>query len=89
MQADLDRILGETPPDQWTYDTHYNPLMNSLVGAVINEALRLFTVLPVIPKYVPPTGPPISITIDGHVHPLPPDTVAFINTSATHRHPQY
>ncbi|THC87717.1 hypothetical protein EYZ11_012839 [Aspergillus tanneri] len=89
MQADLDRILQDTPPDQWTYDAHFNPLINSLVGAVINEALRLFTVLPVIPKYVPPTGPPVSITIDGQVHPLPPDMIAFINTSAIHRHPQY
>ncbi|KAE8137314.1 cytochrome P450 [Aspergillus pseudotamarii] len=89
MQADLDRILQDTPPDQWTYDAHFNPLMNSLVGAVINETLRLFTVLPVIPKYVPPTGPPVSIIIDSQVHPLPPGTVAFVNTSATHRHPQY
>lgn len=89
MQAELDRILGDTPPNQWTYDAHFNPLMNSLVGAVINEALRLFTVIPVIPKYVPATGPPISINIDDHVHPLPPDTVAFISTSATHRHPHY
>lgn len=89
MQVDLDRILGDTPPDQWTYGAHYNPLMNSLVGAVINEALRLFTVLPVIPKYVPPRGAPIFIKVEDHVHPLLPDTIAFINTSATHRHPQY
>ncbi|PCG89216.1 Cytochrome P450, E-class, group I [Penicillium occitanis (nom. inval.)] len=89
MQADLDRILGDTPPEQWTYDAYYNPLMNSRVGAVINEALRLFTVVPVIPKYVPPTGPEVSITVDGHVHLLPRDTVAFVNTSATHHHPKY
>ncbi|KAE8407188.1 cytochrome P450 [Aspergillus pseudonomiae] len=89
MQADLDRILQDTPPDQWTYDAHFNPLMNSLVGAVISEALRLFTVLPVIPKYVPPTGPPVSIIIDNQAHPLPQGMVAFVNTSATHRHPQY
>ncbi|KAJ5636928.1 uncharacterized protein N7484_010241 [Penicillium longicatenatum] len=89
MQVDLDRILQDTPPDQWTYEAHFSPLMKSRVGAVINETLRLFTVLPVIPKYVPPTGPPVSVTVQGCVHPLPRDTIAFVNTSATHRHPHY
>ncbi|BCR97991.1 cytochrome P450 [Aspergillus luchuensis] len=89
LQSDLDAILGNTPPIHWTYDTHYEPLMHSLVGAVIKEALRLFTVLPVLPKYVSPYGPPIPIVVSGQSHPLPPGTVAFVNTSATHRHPQY
>ncbi|KAJ5938242.1 hypothetical protein N7454_004584 [Penicillium verhagenii] len=89
MQADMDRIVGDTSPSEWSYEAHYKPLMNSLVGAVINEALRLFTVLPVLPKYVPPSGPPIPITVQGQTHPLPPATIAFVNTSATHRHPRY
>ncbi|KAJ5709630.1 hypothetical protein N7493_009921 [Penicillium malachiteum] len=89
MQDDLDRILQDTPLNQWTYEAHFNPLMKSRVGAVINEALRLFTVIPVIPKYVPPTGPPVSVNVEGCVHSLPADTITFINTSATHRHPKY
>ncbi|KAJ6007871.1 hypothetical protein N7540_011847 [Penicillium herquei] len=89
MQRDIDLILGDTPPEQWTYDVHYKPLMNSLVGGVINETLRLFTVLPVLPKYVAPSGPPIPIIVQGESHPVPPGTVAFVNTSATHRHPKY
>ncbi|KAJ5721216.1 cytochrome P450 [Penicillium malachiteum] len=70
MQTDIDSILGDTPQERWTYDLHYKPLMNSLVGGVINE-----TLLPII--------------IQGQTHPLPPGTVAFVNTSATHRHPEY
>ncbi|GKZ27117.1 hypothetical protein AbraIFM66951_004165 [Aspergillus brasiliensis] len=89
LQSDLDDILDNTPPSDWTYDRHYEPLMNSLAGAVIREALRLFTVLPVLPKYVSPSGPAIPIVVSGQSHPLPPGTVAFVNTSATHRHPQY
>ncbi|EHA18942.1 hypothetical protein ASPNIDRAFT_54126 [Aspergillus niger ATCC 1015] len=89
VQSDLDKILENTPPSHWSYDTHYEPLMRSLVGAVIKEALRLFTVLPVLPKYVPPSGPAIPIVVSGQSHPLPPGTVAFVNTSATHRHPHY
>ncbi|GLA25232.1 hypothetical protein AnigIFM63326_001849 [Aspergillus niger] len=89
VQSDLDKILENTPPSHWSYDTHYEPLMRSLVGAVIKEALRLFTVLPVLPKYVPPSGPAIPIVVSSQSHPLPPGTVAFVNTSATHRHPHY
>lgn len=89
MQADLDRIYEELPPQQWSYDAHYSAAMESLVGGVINEALRLFTVLPVLPKCVPPNGPWCSIQIEEQPHPLVSRTLAFVNTSATHRHPGY
>jgi cytochrome P450 len=89
MQRDLDRLLGDTSPDTWSYDNNYSALMQGTVGAVINEALRLFTVIPVLPKCVPPGGPWLSITVKGQRHPLPPNTIALVNTSATHRHPEH
>ncbi|KAL7912262.1 cytochrome P450 [Trichoderma velutinum] len=89
MQSDLDRLLGQTSPDTWSYDENYSALMHSAVGAVINETLRLFTVIPVLPKCVPPNGPWLSITVKGQRHPLPPNTIALANTSATHRHPKH
>ncbi|XDG04703.1 hypothetical protein ABKA04_004318 [Annulohypoxylon sp. FPYF3050] len=89
MQRDLDSILGNTCPDTWSYDENYSALMQTTVGAVINEALRLFTVIPVLPKRVPPEGPWLSITVKGERHPLPPNTIALANTSATHRHPEH
>ncbi|KUI67226.1 Cytochrome P450 3A2 [Cytospora mali] len=89
MQRDLDRLLGQTSPDTWSYDEHYSVLMQTTVGAVINEALRLFSVIPVLPKCVPPKGPWLSINVKGQCHPLPPNTIALTNTSATHRHPTY
>lgn len=89
MQRDLDRLLGPAAPDTWSYDEHYGPLMQTTVGAVINEALRLFSVIPILPKCVPPDGSWLSISVKGKLHPLPPNTIALINTSATHRHPTY
>lgn len=50
LQMDTDRILSDCPNDQWSYETHFSSLMESLVGAVINETLRLYTVLPFILK---------------------------------------
>ncbi|PYH91563.1 cytochrome P450 [Aspergillus ellipticus CBS 707.79] len=89
LQHTLDTIVGDFPSSEWTYDAHYKPLMNSLLGGIINEALRLFTVLPVLPKHVPENGPAIPVTVKGNVHAVPAGTVAFVNTSATHRHPRY
>ncbi|GAP88716.1 putative cytochrome P450 [Rosellinia necatrix] len=99
LQRDLDRLLPGD--DDWSCDAHHHAaLMRSTAGAVVHEALRLFTVLPVLPKRVLPP-PPLSpgsdsgdgswahITVDGRRHPLPPGTVALVNTSATHRHPKY
>lgn len=87
MQRDLDRILGQTCPDAWSYDEHYSTLMRSTVGATINEALRLFSVIPILPKRVPPDESWLSIRVKDRRHPLPPNTIALIHTSATHRHP--
>ncbi|PLB51305.1 cytochrome P450 [Aspergillus steynii IBT 23096] len=89
MQSDLDSIFGNSPADKWSFDTHHRPLMTSLVGAVINEALRLYTLIPVLPKCVPLDSQGIPIVVRGESHRLPPGLVALVNTSAMHRHPRY
>lgn len=89
MQRDLDRVLGRAPPDAWSYDGHYGALMQTAVGAVVSEALRLFTVVPVLPKCVPAGGPWLPIRVNGRPHPLPPRTVALASASAAHRHPAH
>ena len=53
VQADIDRIMGTVPQEQWSLDAYYPLLYHSHVGAVINETSRLFTVLPYLPKISP------------------------------------
>ena len=91
LQHDLDRVFGAlspSSPGSWSYDAAYPLLSNSMVGAVINESLRLFTVLPYIPKYIP-NGTPQRFDVADGSHTLPPGTLIFINTSALHYHPKY
>ncbi|KAM0794509.1 cytochrome P450 [Usnea florida] len=54
LQHDIDRIFGSAPPlsQSWSYETAYPLLSESMLAAVINETLRLFTVLPFIPKKI-------------------------------------
>jgi cytochrome P450 len=87
LQADIDRILGDRrDPALWAYPQDYTRLMDGYIGALMNETLRLYTVLPFFPK----TNPQVqTLTIDGAKHVLAANTLAMINTSAVHRHPKY
>lgn len=87
LQTDIDCILGELPVNKWSYDFHFKPLMESHLGAVVNEALRLYTVLPFILKATAEQFQ--SIVVGGHTHVIPANTLILINTSATHRNPRY
>ena len=91
LQHDIERIFGKispSSPGSWSYDAAYPLLSNSMVGTVINESLRLFTVLPYIPKYIPNGASQRFDLADGS-HTLSPGTQIFINTSALHYHPKY
>lgn len=95
LQADIDRILTKgrmnaDTPDAYSYESLYDQLSNSMVGAVINGALRLFSVLPFLPKCVPPGSSPQPLKLSNdRTHMIPANTLILINTSAIHRHPQY
>lgn len=87
LQSDIDRILGSRLVSQWSVDRDYSLLMESHVGAVINETLRLFTVLPFLPKATLESPHPLRINNQAYV--VPANTLILINTSAAHRHPYY
>lgn len=87
LQADLDKILGDRPFSQWSFDVDFPQILDGYVGATMNETLRLYTVLPFFPKTTRET--PKSFSINGHDYTVPADTLILMNTSATHRNPKY
>ena len=87
LQCEVDLATQGLSEEQWSYDRNFQVLVDGLVGAVINEALRLFTVLPFILKATADT--PQSLILKGHTHFVPPRTLILINTSATHRNPRF
>src|SRR4051812_29555273 len=51
MQADIDKIVGrDTPTSEFSYQKHMPRLYNSMVGAVLNEQLRLIPAILSVPK---------------------------------------
>ncbi|KAI1462627.1 cytochrome P450 [Annulohypoxylon moriforme] len=88
LQRDIDSILGDADPKTWDYDAKLNPLLGSMVGAAINETLRLVPPVVDIPKkIISPQGQ--SITIEGTRHPLPQNTTIGLVTVASQRSPRY
>jgi len=87
LQDDIERILGPRSIGELSYDADFDSLMGSHVGAVVNEALRLYPVLPFILKAT--REQPQSLLVNGKSHIIPPDTFILLNTSAAHRNPKY
>lgn len=90
LQWDIDRILSHAAStgQDWSYESIYPLLTESMVGAVVNEVLRVAPVLPILPKIVP-KGSPQSIKVAGRIHVIPSNTLIIANTSAAHQHPKH
>ena len=93
-QADIDKLLLRINPvseldNEKFYDEAYSQLMESHVGACINETLRLYTVLPYFVKQVPKGGQGHDFTIGGNSIRIPGSSIILINTTAAHTNPEH
>ncbi|KAI9658299.1 MAG: hypothetical protein M1821_002432 [Bathelium mastoideum] len=88
LQRDIDEIFGDRPVSEWDYERDCPKLFSNMVGAVMNEQLRLIPPAIGIPKSTPP-GQPQSLNFDGRKVVVPGGTAITINTAATHRNPKY
>ncbi|TGO50596.1 hypothetical protein BCON_0180g00220 [Botryotinia convoluta] len=87
LQSSLDASLGDRPPSEWTHAADFPKLVESHLGAVIAETIRVFGVLPFIPKTTGPVAQ--ALTLHERTFTVPANTLILINTSATHRNPKY
>ncbi|KAF7941443.1 hypothetical protein EAE99_001080 [Botrytis elliptica] len=87
LQSSLDASLGDRSPSEWTHATDFPKLIESHLGAVIAETIRVFGVLPFIPKTTGPVAQ--ALTLHERTFTVPANTLILINTSATHRNPKY
>jgi len=85
LQAELDKILGSKPSAEWTYEKDMGLLYNSLVGASMNESLRLTPPVEEIPRAV--RGGPQILTLNGKDHIIPDQAFIHISCTATGLNP--
>ena len=90
LQDDIDRIIGSptSSSQSWSYEVAYPLLSESMLAAVINETLRLFTVLPFIPKKITNESSYTFKTAE-RTYNFPPGMLILLNPSALHRNPKF
>jgi cytochrome P450 len=88
LQKDIDEIFEGKDPSVWDYDTLINPMMASMLGACMNETLRMTPAVVEIPKKVPSDQDQI-IAIDGKSHLIPRNTIVSLVAVSVHRNPRY
>ncbi|KAI2638476.1 cytochrome P450 [Xylaria nigripes] len=85
LQHDIDTILGpDSDPATWDYEEKINAMQASMIGAVMNETLRLMPPVIEVPKKVVKEQ---SVTINGARHTLPANTYIGLSVSAAQRNP--
>ena len=86
LHKELDEIVGDLPPEEWDYEQHLNPLMASMVGACMNETLRILPPVNEMPKIVS-SSQDKSIALDGQTHVVPAGTCISLCASSVHANP--
>lgn len=87
LQFDIDKVLGSRPIQEWTYESDMARLYQSMVGATMNETLRLCPPIIDIPKIVRET--PKSLNWDGKTVTVPPTTMIHLSACSVGRNPRY
>ncbi|OHW94463.1 cytochrome p450 [Colletotrichum incanum] len=87
LQKDIDGIFGDSDPSTWNYESTVNPMLASMLGACMNETLRMTPAVVEIPKKVNPEGDGI-ISLDGEKYVLPKGAHISIVSVAAHHNPR-
>lgn len=88
LQADVDRLVGKTDPQTWEYESLVNPMMASMLGACMNETMRVIPSVTEVPKVATP-GQDQTITLDGESHVIPGNTQIAISAASVHLNPRH
>ena len=88
VQAEVDSIFQSRPISQWSYDGDFPHLLNGILGAVLNESLRLVPPVINIPKHVASSTPQL-LNIGDKVVTVPQHTMIRLCVPSVHRNPKY
>ncbi|KAK2804808.1 hypothetical protein FQN51_001450 [Onygenales sp. PD_10] len=88
LQREIDQLLGDSDPNTWEYDALMNPMMDSMIGAVMNETLRLIPALTKISKRVTPNQDQV-VSLNGQKHVIPKGTLIGLASSSVQCNPRY
>jgi cytochrome P450 len=88
LQKEVELIFGDKTPETWDYDSNINTLLGGMVGAVLNEQLRIMPPVVNIPKQVSKHQDQV-IVVEGKRFTLPAGAQMSLNVVGTHRNPKF
>ena len=86
VQHEIDRIVGQRSPGEWTYDGDLPQLLEGWVGAVMQEELRLIS--PITSVLTQTVGDQTA-TFDGVPTSIPDSTYVSLSQLGAHRNPKH
>lgn len=86
LQADIDNLVSSRPPSEWSYTIDLRNLYNSMVGAVLNETLRITPAAIRSPKIN--RGSPKKLSVDGRTVTLPGNTYIHLDIIGSNYNPR-
>ncbi|KAL2060710.1 hypothetical protein VTL71DRAFT_9351 [Oculimacula yallundae] len=87
LQKDLDRILNGRPPTEWSFEKDFQKLVDSMLGAVWQEELRLVSPVLTVPKMV--CARPQRVSIEGRQVDLPANMMIRLCIPSVHVNPNF
>lgn len=89
LQKDIDRLFGrDSDPETWDFESNISAMTGSMLGATMNEAMRMMPSVVVIPKRVSPHQDQ-TLNIEGKPTVLPAGLTLAIATVSVQRNPAY
>jgi cytochrome P450 len=86
-QTEITEIFQGRPISAWDYDRDLPRLLNGMLGAVLNEQLRLIAPIISIPKIVSPTQQ--RLVVEGREVTIPAETMVRLCLPSVHRNPRF
>jgi cytochrome P450 len=87
VQQELAEIFQGRPISEWDYDRDIPRLMCGMLGAVLNEQLRLIAPTISVPKDV--RSAPQQLIVEDKVVTVPANTIVRVSIPAVHRNPKF
>lgn len=88
LHKELDELLGDKNMEDLDYDEDLNPLMGSMVGACMNETLRVLPPVIEMPKIVTPNQDQ-PLVVDGKSCAVPAGTIITLSAAGVHMNPKH
>ncbi|RCI08228.1 hypothetical protein L249_6325 [Ophiocordyceps polyrhachis-furcata BCC 54312] len=88
LQRDIDRLVGDVDPADWDYESLVNGMAASMIGACMNESLRMMPPATELPKEAT-ANQDQPVTMDGQRYVVPKGTIVALAVVSVGLNPRY